>query len=118
MRFRHAFATIALVATLPFTIPESARAANPAQDRDLTGVDVVGLLGEELGQIASVTETPDGKDATILVEAGGMLDVGHRFFTVRRSQLTAGEDEDSVTYKATAADVIRLIRNDTQVAGR
>lgn len=118
MRFRHAFATLALVATLPFAIPESARAADPAHDKDLTGLEVTGLLGEELGQIASVTDTPDGKDATILVEASGMLDVGHRFFTVHRSQLTPGEDVDTVTYKATAKDVLRQIRNDTQVAGR
>ncbi|CAO3422991.1 hypothetical protein [Azospirillum doebereinerae] len=117
MRFRLAFSAIIMAAALPFAIPGAAHAADPASD-DLTGLEVTGLLGEELGQIASVSDKTDGKDATVLVEASGMLDVGHRYFTLHRSQLSPGEDEDTVTVKATAADVLRLIRNDTEVAER
>lgn len=117
MRFRHAFTALAVAATLSFAV-DSARAADPAHEHDLTGLEVTGLLGEELGQIASVSGAPDSKNATVLVEASGMLDAGHRYFTLRRSQLGAGEDADTVTVKATAADVLKLLRNDTQVAGR
>lgn len=118
MRFRHAFTILVLAATLSAAAGDLARAADPAREHDLTGLEVTGLLGEELGQIASVSGAPDSKDATVLVEASGMLDVGHRFFTLHRSQLRVGEDSDTVTAKATAADVLKLIRNDTQVAGR
>ncbi|SMH57950.1 hypothetical protein [Azospirillum agricola] len=118
MRLRHAFATVALVATLPFALPESAHAEESLRTRDLTGLEVTGLLGEELGQIASVSDTPNHKDAVVLVEASGMLDVGHRYFTLRRSQLSPGEDEDTVTVRVTAADVLRRMRDDTQVAER
>lgn len=117
MRFRHAFMTLVLTATLSFVV-DSASAADPACEHDLTGLEVTGLLGEELGQIASVSGAPNSKDATVLVEASGMLDAGHRYFTLRRSQLGVGEDVDTVTAKATAADVLKLLRNDTQVAGR
>ncbi|MCG5239101.1 hypothetical protein ACIU1J_07230 [Azospirillum doebereinerae] len=118
MRFRLAFSAIVMAAVFPFAVPGSAHAADPARSHDLTGLEVTGLLGEELGQIASVSDATDGRDATVLVEASGMLDVGHRYFTLHRSQLSPGEDEDTVTAKATAADVLRLIRNDTEVAGR
>lgn len=118
MRFQTLLASLALAATLPFAHIESVQAADPRGGDDLVGLEVTGLLGEELGQIVSVSPSPDGKDISILVEASGMLDVGHRFFTVRRSQLSAGEDEDTVTYKKTAQDVIRRLHADTQVAER
>lgn len=118
MRFRLAFSAIVMAAILPFAIPQPAHAADPSRTRDLAGLDVTGLRGEELGQIAAVSDTPDGRDATVLVEASGMLDVGHRFFTLHLSQLQPGEAEDTVTAKATAEDVLKLIRDDTQVAER
>ncbi|MBP2231373.1 hypothetical protein J2847_004685 [Azospirillum agricola] len=118
MRLRNAFATLVVAATLPFAWPESALAGESLHARDLTGLEVTGLLGEELGQIASVSETTDHKDAVVLVEASGMLDVGHRYFTLRRSQLSPGEDEDTVTVKVTATEVVRRMRDDTQVAER
>ncbi|MBP2299598.1 hypothetical protein [Azospirillum picis] len=118
MRFQTMLAGLALAATLPFAIHESALAADPTTDDDLVGIEVTGVHGEELGQIVSVAPAERGSDATVLVEASGMLDVGHRFFTVHRSQLAPGEDVDTVTYKKTAKDVIRAIRNDSQVAER
>ncbi|PWC31331.1 hypothetical protein [Azospirillum sp. TSO35-2] len=123
MRFQNTLASLVLAATLSFVLIESggpgaAWAADPKTGDDLVGTEVTGLLGEELGQIVSVAPTPDGRDSSVLVEASGMLDVGHRFFTVRRSQLAAGEDVDTVTYRKTAADVLRQLRNGTQVAGR
>lgn len=118
MRFQTLLAGLALAATLPFAHAESALAADPRGGDDLVGVEVTGLLGEELGQIVSVSPAAHGKDDSILVEASGMLDVGHRFFTVHRSQLTQGEAEDSVTYRKTAEEVIRRLHSDTQVAER
>ena len=118
MRFQTMLAGLALATTLSFAHAESARAADPRSGDDLVGVEVTGLLGEELGQIVSVSPAAKSKDDSILVEASGMLDVGHRFFTVPRSQLSPGEDVDTVTYKKTAKDVIRRIHNDTQVAER
>lgn len=118
MRFQTLLAGLALAATLPFAHVESVQAADPRAGDDLVGLEVTGLLGEELGQIVSVSPGADGKDTSILVEASGMLDVGHRFFTISRSQLSPGEDVDTVTYKKTAKDVIRRIHNDTQVAER
>lgn len=118
MRFQTLLAGLALAATLPFAHVESAQAADPRTGDDLVGLEVTGPLGEELGQIVSVSPSTDGKDTNILVEASGMLDVGHRFFTVRRSQLSPGEDVDTVTYKKSAQDVIRRLHKDTQVAER
>lgn len=118
MRFQTMLAGLALAATLPFTHAESALAADPRGGDDLVGIEVTGLLGEELGQIVSVSPAATGKDDSVLVEASGMLDVGHRFFTVHRSQLAPGEDVDTVTYKKTAEEVIRRLHSDTQVAER
>ncbi|ALG70856.1 hypothetical protein VY88_04755 [Azospirillum thiophilum] len=118
MRFQTMLASLALAATLPFVHAESALAADPRAADDLVGIEVTGLLGEELGQIVSVSPATNGKGDAVLVEASGMLDVGHRFFTVHRSQLSPGEDVDTVTYKKTAQDVIRRLHTDTQVAER
>ncbi len=97
---------------------DSPRAADPARDHDLTGVEVIGPLGEELGQIAALSTPRTGADATVLVEASGMLDVGHRYFTLRRSQLSPGEYADTVTVTITAADLRHRLRTDSQVAER
>ncbi|ANC92001.1 hypothetical protein A6A40_08830 [Azospirillum humicireducens] len=118
MRFQTLLTGLALTATLSIAHAESALAADPRGGDDLVGVEVTGLLGEELGQIVSVSPASSGKDDSVLVEASGMLDVGHRFFTVHRSQLTPGEAEDTVTYRKTAQEVIRRLHNDTQVAER
>ncbi|CBS87477.1 hypothetical protein [Azospirillum lipoferum] len=118
MRFQTMLAGLALAMTFSFTHAESALAADPRSGDDLVGVEVTGLLGEELGQIVSVSPAATGKDDSVLVEASGMLDVGHRFFTVHRSQLAPGEDVDTVTYRKTAEDVIRRLHSDTQVAER
>ncbi|BAI72831.1 hypothetical protein AZL_021930 [Azospirillum sp. B510] len=121
MRFQTLLAGLALAVTLPIltALPiESARAEDRSAGNDLVGREVTGLRGEELGQIVSVSPSADGRDLSILVEASGMLDVGHRFFTVRRSQLSPGEDEDTVTYRKTAREVIRRLHTGTQVAER
>ncbi|WP_181449445.1 hypothetical protein [Azospirillum thermophilum] len=115
MRFRTHLIALAVAAVLP-VLPGTVRADTSLSADEIVGLEVEGALGEELGQIAAVNESPQG-ETTLLVEASGMLDVGHAFFTVRKSELSPGEEEDVLVYPRTAADVIRHIRKDRQVAG-
>lgn len=114
MRFRSHLIALTVAAALPF-LPGTVRAETSLPADQLVGLEVEGALGEELGQIAAVNQTPQG-ETTLLVEASGMLDIGHAFFTVRKSELSPGEEEDVLVYPKTAADVIRHIRKERQVA--
>lgn len=88
-----------------------------APQEDLVGIEIEGVLGEELGQVSAVSEKADG-DAVLLVEASGMLDLGHAVFTVRRSQLKPGPADDVLTYPVTAADIRRQVHDANRVAAR
>lgn len=111
MRFHPRLFAIAAAATL------CTPAALAASAEILVGTEIEGAFGEELGQVSAVSESTDG-DAVILVEASGMLDLGHAMFTVRRSQLKPGPAEDVLTYPVTAADIRRTVRGANSVAAR
>ncbi|MBP2314955.1 PRC-barrel domain-containing protein [Azospirillum soli] len=84
----------------------------------MIGTEVNGLVGEELGEVVDLVISPDGRLQSVVIEASGMLDAGQARFSVPWTQLMAGSIDGTLTFPATSADVLTIIRNEPQPISR
>lgn len=131
MRFTFFLATLALSAAT-FLAAGPASAQRPALDSGwsyaslydgwraerMIGTEVEGLAGEEVGEVADLVISPDGRLEAVVIEASGMLDAGKARFAVPWTQLMAGSVDGTLTFPATSADVLGIIRTAQQPISR
>lgn len=65
--------------------------------RSLLGVAVKGEGGDDLGDIRNIVVGPNGQIQSVIVEAGGFLDIGDTHFDVPWDQVQVADDMESVT---------------------
>ena len=74
------------------------------QVSELMDAEVIGAAGEEIGEVEDVLFSPDGSVDSIIVEGGGIWDIGDTHFRVEWDQVTVNS-MDSVTIPMTEETV-------------
>lgn len=62
----------------------------------MLGTEVFGKNGDSLGDIKNIVVTPEGTIESVIVEAGGFLDIGDTHFKVKWDEVEVGENLDWV----------------------
>ena len=71
----------------------------------LIDAEVRGSNGEEIGDVLNLVLDSEGKLKSVIVEAGGILDIGDNHFRVPWSEVDVGPDHESVTVPIEAGNV-------------
>ena len=75
---------------------------------DLTGMDVYGSDGKEIGDVDTVLADSAGKAQAVTVDVGGFLGVGTREVVLPISKLTKGPEKDRLNTALTKAEIEKL----------
>jgi len=68
---------------------------NVVKASEVTGVDVKNLIGENLGEINEVViDKAQGKVSYLVLNFGGILGFGNKFFAIPWNMFTYNEEED------------------------
>lgn len=71
----------------------------------LLDADVYGMNGEEIGEIENIVVGPDDRVHSVIIEAGGFLDIGDTHLRVPWDEVTIGNDPEQVTVPVTEETV-------------